>query len=88
MKVHAIAGLPWPSQAGRSPEIASMNDIPLSLGSHRSGVSKLGILTLLSLSIWTGPAVAAGESQVASVDERLKADRLLTVDCLLPGGLL
>jgi TPR repeat protein len=45
----------------------------------------LGVLTLLCLSVWQGSASAAGESNVASIDERLKADRLLTVDCLLPG---
>jgi hypothetical protein len=45
----------------------------------------VGVLALLSLSVWQGSASAAGEANVASIDERIKADRLLTVDCLLPG---
>ena len=41
--------------------------------------------TLLILPLWHCAPLAAADTQLATVDERGRADRLLTVDCLLPG---
>jgi hypothetical protein len=42
-------------------------------------------LALLAIAFLAAPAIAAPDAQIASIDEQRKADRLLTVDCLLPG---
>lgn len=46
---------------------------------------RFGVLGLAAILVAPGSAVAAPDGQVASIDESRKADRLLTVDCLLPG---
>jgi hypothetical protein len=60
----------------------SMNLSSLRLPSPN--VSQLAFVFLLMLSVGASPAAAADDTHVASA-ERSKADRLLTVDCLLPG---
>jgi hypothetical protein len=57
--------------------IGNARPLPRGLGTHRH------LLMLVAIPIVQG--AAAQDARVASVDERHQADRLLTVDCLLPG---